>query len=204
MFAAMFVFAAIFAVSSFGQVVPAAGTQANVPFKMAVIDTGAFDGKDGITRFTAAMGTLETEFKPVQTEIQGLITKYQNLGAEIEKMRTAAAQPNNPVPISPQAAQAKLTEYQDLETQIKRKQEDAKARLDRRQPQVLGPIQQEIGRALQDYAKQKGYALILDAQKLDQNGFILAFDAARVDVTRDFITFFNTRPATTASTAAPK
>ena len=68
----------------------------------------------------------------------------------------------------------------------------------------MGPIRQEIGKALQDYAKQKGIALILDAAKLDGAGLILAFDPERVDVTRDFITFFNARPATTATTTVPR
>ena len=92
---------------------------------------------------------------------------------------------------------------QNLELAIKREQEDAKNKAARREPQVMGPIRQEIGNALQDFAKQKGYALILDAAKLDGAGLILAFDAAKVDVTKEFITFFNARPATTATTAAP-
>jgi Skp family chaperone for outer membrane proteins len=194
--AASFIFAAIAAVSAFGQT-PAN----NAPFKMAVIDTGAFDAKDGITRYSAAMNALEAEFKPVETEIQGLVTKYTALGAEIKKLQDQAAA--GTVPIDQKSAAAKVEEYQNLETTIKRKQEDAKARAARREPAVMGPIRQEIGKALQDYAAQKGYALILDAAKLDGAGLILAFDASKVDVTRDFITFFNARPATTATTAAP-
>ena len=68
----------------------------------------------------------------------------------------------------------------------------------------MGPIRAEIGKALQDFANQKGYALILDAAKLDGAGLILAFDAAKVDVTKEFITFFNARPATTATTTTPR
>ena len=193
--AAAFVFAAIAAVSAFGQT-PAA------PFKMAVIDTGAFDAKDGITRYSTAMNALEAEFKPLETEITGLLTKYNTLGAEIKKLQDQAAA--GTVPIDQKSAQAKVEEYQNLELTIKRKQEDAKARAARREPQVMGPIRQEIGKALQEYATQKGFALILDAAKLDGAGLILAFDAAKVDVTKDFITFFNARPATTASTTTPR
>jgi Skp family chaperone for outer membrane proteins len=203
LFAASFVFAAIFAVSAFGQTgtQPAAQPAAG-PFKMAVINTAAFDDKTGIGRYTTAMNALETEFKPVQDEIQGMVTRYQALGAEIEKLRSSSTNPA--VPVKPETIQAKIDEFQNLETNIKRKQEDAKAKFERREPQVMGPIRQEIGRALQDYAKQKGYALILDAAKLDGAGLILAFDESKVDVTKDFITFFNSRPATTATTATPK
>ena len=196
--AASFIFAAITAVSAFGQ-----GAAAQpVPFKMAVIDTGAFDTKEGITRYSIAMNALEAEFKPLETEIQGMVTKYNTLGVEIKKLQDQAAA--GTVPIDAKTAQAKVEEYQNLELSIKRKQEDAKARAARREPQVMGPIRQEIGKALQDYAKQKGIALILDAAKLDGAGLILAFDPERVDVTRDFITFFNARPATTATTTVPR
>ena len=66
--AASFIFAAIAAVSAFGQT-PA---QPATPFRMAVIDTGAFDAKDGITRYSTAMNALEAEFKPIQTKIPGV------------------------------------------------------------------------------------------------------------------------------------
>jgi len=198
--AVSFIFTAIAAVSAFGQTGGAA--PAGAPFRMAVIDTGAFDSKDGITRYATAMNALESEFKPLETEITGLVTKYNTLGAEIKKLQETAAA--GTVPINQQTAQAKLEEYQTLELTIKRKQEDAKARAARREPQVMGPIRAEIGKALQDFANQKGIALILDAAKLDGAGLILAFDAAKVDVTKDFITFFNARPATTATTTTPR
>lgn len=195
--AASFIFAAITAVSAFGQ-----AAQPAAPFRMAVIDTTAFDTKEGITRYSTAMNALEAEFKPLETEIQGLVTKYNTLGAEIKKLQDQAAA--GTVPIDQKSAAAKVEEYQTLELTIKRKQEDAKARAARREPQVMGPIRQEIGKALQDYATQKGYAMILDAAKLDGAGLILAFDAAKVDVTKDFIAFFNARPATTATTTTPR
>lgn len=195
--AASFIFAAITAVTAFGQ-----AAQPATPFKMAVIDTGAFDAKDGITRYSTAMNALEAEFKPLETEIQGLVNKYNTLGVEIKKLQDQVAA--GTVPVDQRSANAKVEEYQTLELTIKRKQEDAKARAARREPAVMGPIRVEIGKALQDYAKQRGIALILDAAKLDGAGLILAFDEAKVDVTRDFITFFNARPATTATTAAPR
>ena len=195
--AVAFVFAAIFAVSAFGQ------TPAQVPFKMAVIDSEAFAAPTGgITRYVSALKALDDEFMPLETEIKGMVAKYNSLGAEIKKLQDQVAA--GTVPIDQKTANAKVEEYQNLELAIKRKQEDGKARASRREPAVMGPIRQEIGRALQDYAKQKGYALILDAAKLDGAGLILAFDETKIDATKDFITFFNSRPATTATTATPK
>ncbi|HEX6124990.1 MAG TPA: OmpH family outer membrane protein [Pyrinomonadaceae bacterium] len=194
--AAAFIFAAISAVSAFGQ----GAAPASQPAKIVVINTAAFDAKDGITKYSNAMNALETEFKPTQTEIQTLATRYQTLLTEIENARKA----NPAVPIKPETIQAKVDEAQGLEIQIKRKQEDGKNKFEKRQQQVMGPILQDIGKAMDEYAKQKGYALILDAAKLEGAGLILAVDLPKVDVTKDFITFYNARPATTATTATPR
>ncbi|HKX82878.1 MAG TPA: hypothetical protein VJL58_01550, partial [Pyrinomonadaceae bacterium] len=64
--AVSFVFAAIFSVSAFGQ--------APVPAKIVVIDSGAFAAKDGITKFAAAINAVNTEMKPLETEIEGMVT----------------------------------------------------------------------------------------------------------------------------------
>jgi Skp family chaperone for outer membrane proteins len=163
--------------------------------KIAVIDTRAFDNDKpgaGITKFVTGMNTLEAEFKPVDAELQGLVARYNSLANEIKGLQ-AAPTPNQTL------IRTKADEYGKLERDIKFKQEDAKARYQSRYNIVMGPIMQDIGKAIQDFAKQKGFALLLDAAKLDESGLILAFDPT-ADATKDFITFFNARPATTAAT----
>ena len=188
--AVLFVFAAVFAVSASAQ-----GAAAAAP-KMAVINTAAFDGKEGITRYNNAMDSLDTEFKPVQTKLQGYATRLTALRAEIEKLQKPAGN----VPIDNSALSAKAVEYENLGKQAKREEEDAKANFERRQAAVMGPVLQDIGKAMQDYANQKGYDLILDVAKLDNAGLILAYNPTKVDVTKDFITFYNARPAGAATT----
>jgi hypothetical protein len=63
---------------------------------------------------------------------------------------------------------------------------------------------QDIGKAINDYATQKGYALMLDLAKMADAGMVLSMDASKIDVTKDFIAFYNARPAGTATTATPK
>ncbi|MCU1289717.1 MAG: outer membrane protein, partial [Acidobacteria bacterium] len=94
-------------------------------------------------------------------------------------------------------------DFGKLEREIKFKQEDAKTRYDRRYQTVVGPIYGDIMKAMQDFAKQKGYAVILDGAKLEEAGILMAFDD-RYNVTSEFIQFYNTRPAGTASAATPK
>lgn len=171
------------------------------PMKVVLINTLAFDDEKGITKYVNAMNALENEFKPLDTEIQGLVTKYNNLGKEIKTLQDQAS--GGKVPIDEKAAQAKVDEYQLLEIQIKRKQEDAKTRYEKRQAAVLGPVLQDIGKAMQEFAQAKGYDLILDAAKLDQQQILLAILPAKIDVTKEFITFYNARPASATATTKP-
>lgn len=196
--AVSFIFSAVFAGAAFGQGAAQPGTNVRI----VVINTAVFDAKDGITKYANAMTALEKEIAPTQNELNTLATKYQNLGIEIKKLQDSINA--GTVPVDRNAAAAKLEEYQTLELTIKRKQEDGKRKFELRQSQVMGPVLQDIGKAMDEFAKQKGYALILDASKLEGAGLILAVDAAKVDVTKDFIAFYNARPAGTATTATPK
>ena len=62
---------------------------------------------------------------------------------------------------------------------------------------MISPVQQDISRVMQDFAKQKGYSVILDVSKLA--GAVLVYDEAKADVTKEFITFYNARSATGAA-----
>lgn len=202
---AVFAFAAIFAVSSAfaqaGGAVPVAAQAGTA--KIVVIDTGAFAAeKGGITRYNTAMKSLNTVFSPVETELTTMASRLQKMQDEINVIQQQAA--NGKIPVDQKAAQAKVDAFQTLSTEFKRKQEDAKARLDREQDRVMAPVMQDIYKAMQEFAAQKGYDMILDAGKLDSQQIILAFLPNKLDVTKEFIIYYNSRPATTATAAAPK
>lgn len=190
--AASFIFAAVFAVSAFGQAAAPTG-------KIGLVNVNAFgDPKAGITKFRNALSSLDPEFKPAYDELRTLGTRYQTLGTEIQNaQKPAAGVPAKPI------SQAKIDELQTLELTIKRKQEDLKVKSERRYQEVVGPVYNDILKAMNDYAKAKGYALILDGAKLEENGMLIGFDD-KYDVTKDFVVFYNARPAGTATAAAPK
>ncbi|MEO7674625.1 MAG: OmpH family outer membrane protein [Pyrinomonadaceae bacterium] len=197
--AVSFIFAAIFSISAFGQVPAATGAAG----KIGLVNISAFaDDKAGIAKFRTALTTLDAEFKVLNDEINTMRTKYQTLATEIQKAQQAPPA-GVPVKDTPAALAAKVEEAQNLEIQIKRKQEDGKARYERRYPAVVGPVFNDIIKALNDYARQKGFAIILDGAKLEQAEILLGFDD-KYDVTKDFIVFYNARPAGTATTATPK
>lgn len=188
-----------FTATAFGQAAPATGTTG----KIGLINVNAFgDEKAGITRFRTAMTTLDKEFEPVNKEINDLRTRYTTLATDIQNQQKLAQDPNNKVPINTAALQTKIDDARTIELQIKQKQEAGKARYDQRYSAVVGPVFNDIIKALNDFAKQKGYAVILDGAKLEESGILMGFDE-KYDVTKDFVTFYNARPAGTATTTTP-
>lgn len=201
--AALMFFAAISAIPSLAQTGGAAPTT-QAATKVGIIDTSVFaDEKRGIQKFIAAYKQLDTEFTPRRTEITNIENRLKTIQADFTKMQTEAAKPNSPV--SADSVQKKLEEGQTLQVEYNRKVEDYKQAVQKREAAVVGPIYQDIGKAIQDFAKQKGYTAIIDISK-DQNAMILWADMASIDAaTTDFIKFYNSRPAgTAAATPAPK
>lgn len=167
--------------------------------KIGVINTFLFDQeKGGIAKYTAAMNSLETEFKPTNQQLQTIAQQMSTLKTEIETLQKSASNPN--IPVKTDSVNGKIEQYNRLARELKFKQEDAKARFESRRQTVLGPVLRDIGKAMQEYADKNGFSMLLDAAKLDSAGLILAFDR-KLDVTADFIRFYNARPAGTASTS---
>lgn len=187
---------AAFAVTAFSQA-PAAGTG-----KIGLVNVNVFAAeKEGITRFRAALTALDKEFEALNNDLKAKSTKLQGLATEIQKAQQPApagvpAQ-NNQANLS-----AKIEEAQNLEIEIKRLQEDGKRKYEGRYQVVVGPVFNDIIKALNEYAKAKGYAVILDGAKLEESGILMGFDD-KYDVTKDFITFYNARPAGNAATTKP-
>jgi len=197
--AANFIFAAVFAVSAFAQ---AQDT------KIGLVNAFAFeDPKAGITKLVTASSSLETEFKQPAAELETLYNRIQALQKEIQGIQAQLQDPKTPAAIDKTKLQAngqtKTEEGEKLARDFKFKQEDLKARIERRRQVVVGPIYQDVMRALQEFAVKNGYAVILDGAKLEEAQILMAFNN-KYDVTKEFIVFYNTRPAGTAAAAKPK
>lgn len=167
--------------------------------KIGLIDSGAFGvEKEGITRYVNAMKQLATEMKPSETELVTMQNRLQTLSDQI----TALQKTPSAVPTAAKDIQAKQDEGQRVQREFDFKKKEFDSRVEKRGNELLGPVQAEILKAIQDYANQKGFTLVLDIEKLVQSQSLLAMDV-KTDITKDFITFFNARPAT-ATTAVPK
>jgi Skp family chaperone for outer membrane proteins len=157
--------------------------------KFAIVDTDAFtDPKEGIQRLVVAFQTVEREFKPRRDEIQGLKTRYDNLVKEISDTKAVADQ---------RALATKADQAEQLKVEIERKQQDGQKALDKRVQDLTGPVYQDIGNALQAFARARGVSVVFDVSKMQ--GVVMVVNDG-VDITGAFIAEYNQRnPASTAA-----
>lgn len=173
---------------------PAAAASAQLPTaKMAVIYTDMFlDAKTGIAKFTIVLNKLNGEFQKVKDEITQMQQRATALEAEINKLREAPAG----TPIDQRSLQTKIDQLEQLKKDVQRKAEDAQAAYNRRRQELFNPLQEEIAKALEVFAKARGITAIIDAAQVP-----LLYAAENIDITRAFITEFNTKnPATAVTT----
>lgn len=165
-----------------------------VPTKLAFIDSGAFaDEKAGITKYVNAYKGLVIEFKTATDEINGIGTRLGALSKEAQAIQDKLNGPPAPgvdINVLRASLSQKLDEGQRLQIDMKRKQEDLKAKYEKRESAVAVPVMREIGAAIEVYRKAKGYDLILDAAKLGES--ILGYDRS-LDITDAFIADFNSK-----------
>jgi Skp family chaperone for outer membrane proteins len=163
----------------------------NVPAsKIALIYSDAFlDAKTGIARFGVVVTNLNREFQPRQTELQGLQQKIQALTDDITKTAAVA---------DPRTLQTKQDQLEAMKKDFQRKGEDAQSAYDRRRKEMFTPLQDDIGKALEIYAKANNINVIIDGSQVP-----LVYAADTLDITRAFINDFNSKNPATASVTTP-
>jgi Skp family chaperone for outer membrane proteins len=170
-------------------------TSGNVPeSKIALIYSDAFlDAKTGIGRFNTLITTLNREFQPRQTELQGMQTRIQTLTNEVQQAQAASSV------VDQKSIQTKIDQLETLKKDFQRKGEDAQAAYNKRRQEMFQPLQEDIGKALEAYAKAHNIHVIIDGSQVP-----LVYAADALDITRPFINEFNTKnPATAAAAVSP-
>lgn len=158
--------------------------------KIAMIYSDAFmDPKTGIAKFNTLLSTLNREFQPRQTELQGLQTRINTLTKEINDTQSVA---------DPNTIRQKRDQLDQLNTEFKRKGEDAEAAYNKRRQDIFLPLQQDIGKALEAFAKARGITVIVDGSQVP-----LVYAADSIDITRAFINEFNSKNPATAAVTTP-
>jgi Skp family chaperone for outer membrane proteins len=169
---------------------PSQATVAVPDSKIAMIYSDAFmDPKTGIAKFSNLLSTLNREFQPRQTELQGLQTRINTLTKEISDTQSVA---------DPNTIRQKRDQLEQLNTEFKRKGEDAEAAYNKRRQDIFLPLQQDIGKALETFAKARGITVIVDGSQVP-----VVYAAESIDITRVFINEFNSKNPATAALTTP-
>ena len=169
---------------------PAQAAVAVPASKIALIYSDAFlDAKTGIARFNTLVNTLNREFQPRQTELQTLQQKIQALTDDITKTSAVA---------DPRTLATKQDQLDQMKKDLQRKAEDAQAAYDRRRKEIFTPLQDDIGKALEVYAKANNINVIIDGSQVP-----LVYAADALDITRAFINDFNSKNPATAAVTTP-
>jgi Skp family chaperone for outer membrane proteins len=178
---------------------PAPTAQANVVVptsKLAVIYSDAFlDPKTGIAKFNVLQATLNREFQKQKDDLTQMQLRMQQLQDEINKLQQAPAG----TPIDQKSLQAKIDQLEQLKKDYQRRGEDAQSGYTKRRGEIFAPLQDEIGKALEVFAKARSITLIIDGTQVP-----MVYAADSIDITRAFIIEFNSKNPATASATPPE
>src|SRR5258707_6914067 len=172
-----------------------AASNAPVPdSRIALIDTTMFgDEKNGIWRYVDAAKSVQAEFKTRTDELQSIQTRLNALATEIQTLMKA------PVP-DQKTIQAKQQQGATLQEEGKTKKDRLDEDISKRYEQVIAPISSQIGAAMDQFARQRGITMTLDASKLLPA--ILTVVPA-TDLTQAFINEFNSKNPRTGPEQRP-
>jgi Skp family chaperone for outer membrane proteins len=148
------------------------------PAKVGVINSDKFaNATGGITRLVNALRTLDAEFKPRRDEITQLLARFNALQQV-------------PAASTPAQLASRRDQVETLQTEIQRKQEDARVAYGKRLSTLTNPIRLTVFNALEAYAKQRGLDVLIDLAKFP-DGVLLVNQNA--DLTPGFIRDFNSK-----------
>jgi outer membrane protein len=166
------------------------GAQAPAPTKVGVIQiqSAIVSTKDG----QAAAKDLEERFQPKRRELE---KRQGEIRAEQERLQKGAN-------TMPQAAKDELARKIDSLTKaFNRDAEDAQAELEQEQNKMLNELGQKMMVVIDKYAKDNGYAVILDVSN-PQTPVLYASNT--VDITKDIIDLYDKNtPATPPAGVKP-
>ena len=167
-------------------------TTANVPdSKIALVDTDAFlDEKQGITKLVTAAKAVEAEFQPRRTELQNLQQQIDKATADLQKVQAVQ---------DPKLSAQQQDKIDTMKKDMQRKGEDAQAAYQKRLQEKLGPVYEDIQKALDAYAKARGITMVLDVTKIQG---IVSADGS-LDITKAFIVEYNSKNPATAALTQP-
>lgn len=174
-----------------------ATAQTPAAIKVGYINSNAFyDEKVGIAKIIAVNTKLDAEFGAKLKQLQDGNTRLGAIAKELETMQKLPANAFNQA-----AFDKKRDEGSSLERELQFNKTEVETAISKRRAELMQPVSEDVGKAIDDFAKKNGFGIIMDVGKLYDAGALLYFAEAS-DATKDFITFYNARG--TAAPATPK
>ena len=131
----------------------------------------------------------------VQAEVEKILAEGRALGEEVEKLREAAKSPmlSDAARMEKQnAAEEKMIELQAFQARARRTQEAKLKQMAEEVKKTRQSIVDELTEAVQDFAKEEGWDLILDSSGMTMNMVPLTIYAnPSLDVTEQLIKRLN-------------
>jgi len=160
---------------------------------MAVIYSEQFqDPKAGIARFTVTLTKLNGEFQKIQDDLTQTAQRLTALQNEVTQLQQSGG-------ATPAQIQAKIDTLDQQKREYQRRGEDAKAQYQKRYQDLFTPLQEDISKALDAYAKARGITLIIDGSQVP-----VLYAAESMNLTAAFISEYNQKNPATALATPPK
>ena len=172
----------------------ASGKVGILNIQVAILNTG--EGKK-------ALADLDKKYQPKRAELQKMQQDIQSLQDQIQRQDNTASD----------AAQQQLNRQLDEKKKIMtRTQEDAQSDFAADRSEAIGRISQKMGKIVQDFAEQNGYAVILDlvAPVYSSNGQIgdtqipVYYAGKDVDVTQQIVKLYDAANPVAAAATTPE
>jgi Skp family chaperone for outer membrane proteins len=145
--------------------------------RVAVIDFGAFPAR--VVQMKKVYDSLNAQFANQTKELQSLQDRLAGIQAQAQQ-GTA----------SPQQQEQMQQQFDQLKKEFDRKKEDLDLSAKRAYQTSMGPIQDRMNAAINEFARQRGIVLVVNLAQARQTGSVLYFSPA-TDVTDAFIDEFN-------------
>jgi outer membrane protein len=167
----------------------AAWGQGAAPTKVGIVNIQA--AIVGTKEGQVAVKQLDEKSAPKKKHLEGLQSEINSLRDKLNKMSTVGSEEEK----------RKLMNDIDGKTKsFNRQVEDAQVELDQDQGRVLNELGGRMLAVLDKYAKDNGYAIILD---VSQQNTPVMFAANAIDVTKDVIELYDKNAPGTSSAAPP-
>jgi Skp family chaperone for outer membrane proteins len=162
---------------------PAAPAAKVIPVaRVAWVNSNAFAAEEGgIKQLVRNIKQLELEFSGTESELNLQNEKIRTIVSELQKLQAGGE-------ANAAAIQEKQAEGLKLQRELQAKQQQAQQAFGKAQQEKQGPVFAEIGKALTAFAKERELNYVLDVAKL---GDAVLVAQPELDVTQDFIAFFN-------------